>query len=467
MTVDWGRFIVADIAAPIKNALVGGPFGSNLVSKDYVEIGIPVIRGKNMGHGRWVSGEFAFVSIEKAESLSANTARPGDLLFTQRGTLGQVAIVPDGPFAKYIVSQSQMKLTVDGSKADICFLYYLFTSPEQLKYIKTNAIQVGVPHTNLGILRNTPIVLPDLYQQKEIVKVLSSLDDKIELNRKINKTLEEIAQAIFKSWFVDFEPVKAKIEAKANGQDPERAAMCAISGKTNDELNQLSPDQLTQLAATAALFPDELVDSALGHIPNGWKVKSIKDWGAVICGKTPPKKEPSFYDGLIPFIKIPDMHGNVFVTTTNDTLSQKGASTQPNKQVPKGSVCVSCIATVGQVVIASETSHTNQQINTVVPSEMSHSYYLFFSMKGRTRLLHDLASGGSATLNLNTGNFSKIPLLFPGDLLLEEYNQKVDSNFMSILLNDRQSQVLASVRDTLLPKLLSGEIDLSENTQFS
>ena len=101
--------------------------------------------------------------------------------------------------------------------------------------------------------------------------------NKIQLNRQINQTLEEMAQAIFKSWFVDFEPVKAKIEAKANGQDPERAAMCAISGKTDAELDHLPPDQLAQLRATAALFPDELTDSELGLIPKGWESDTIDD----------------------------------------------------------------------------------------------------------------------------------------------------------------------------------------------
>jgi type I restriction enzyme S subunit len=153
----WLTCTVGDLAAPKKNALVGGPFGSNLVSAaDYTSTGVPVIRGQNMGLGRWVSGEFVFVSVEKAEELAANRAVPGDLVFTQRGTLGQVAIVPEGPFDQYVISQSQMKLSVDQAKADKLFLYYLFTGEEQNDYIRRNAIQTGVPHTNMGILRSTP-----------------------------------------------------------------------------------------------------------------------------------------------------------------------------------------------------------------------------------------------------------------------------------------------------------------------
>ena len=161
------KCIVADIVAPIKNALVGGPFGSNLISRDYTPFGVPVIRGQNMGFGRWVGGEFVFVSPQKADNLASNIARSGDLIFTQRGTLGQVSVVPPKPYPKYVISQSQMKLSADNSKADVKFLYYYFTSPEQQGYIKQNAIQTGVPHTNLEHLRNTPLILPPLSEQKK------------------------------------------------------------------------------------------------------------------------------------------------------------------------------------------------------------------------------------------------------------------------------------------------------------
>ena len=155
MAGEWRECTVGEIAAPVRNALVGGPFGSNLVSRDYVEAGVPVIRGQNMG-GRWVAGEFAYVSEAKANALDANLARPGDVVFTQRGTLGQVSVVPPGKSDRYLVSQSQMKLTVNREVADPLFIYYVFSTAEQQEYIRQNAIQTGVPHTNFGILRWTP-----------------------------------------------------------------------------------------------------------------------------------------------------------------------------------------------------------------------------------------------------------------------------------------------------------------------
>lgn len=187
---------VEDIAAPVRNALVGGPFGSNLTSRDYMDFGVPVIRGANLGLGRWVGGDFVHVSEKKADSLSANCASPGDLIFTQRGTLGQTAIVPDHEANRYLVSQSQMKLTVDPAKADVLYLYYVFSSEQMQDYIRQNAIQTGVPHTNLGILRKTPIPLPALEEQRAIAATLGALDDKIESNRRTQATGEQLIRAL-------------------------------------------------------------------------------------------------------------------------------------------------------------------------------------------------------------------------------------------------------------------------------
>src|SRR2546425_5662901 len=205
------------------------------------------IRGQNMG-GRWVSGDFVFVTDAKADSLAANIARPQDIVFTQRGTLGQVSLVPAEPFGRYLVSQSQMKLTVNREVADPLFVYYVFSTVEQQDYIRQNAIQTGVPHTNLGILRATPIPLPPLHEQRAIAHILGTLDDKIELNRRMSETLEAMARVLFKSWFVDFDPVRAKAE----GRDPGL------------------PKPFTDL------FPDRFEDSELGEIPVGWRIAPVE-----------------------------------------------------------------------------------------------------------------------------------------------------------------------------------------------
>lgn len=172
---DWEVVTVGSIAQRKPNSIVGGPFGSDLVSTDYVPAGVPVIRGQNMGQA-FVSGDFVFVSEEKAKALSSNLAAPGDVIFTQRGTLGQVSVVPDGPFDRYLVSQSQMKLSVDTQQFDIAFLCHYFGSAAGQQQIVESAIQTGVPHTNLSILRGYFLPRPPLPEQQTIAAALSDAD---------------------------------------------------------------------------------------------------------------------------------------------------------------------------------------------------------------------------------------------------------------------------------------------------
>ena len=206
---EWDWTTVADVAAPDKYSCVGGPFGSNLTRRDYTETpGVPVIRGQNLGDDniRFKDSDFVFVSGEKADQLIQNMAYPGDLVFTQRGTLGQVGWIPgNAAFDRYVVSQSQMKLSVNRGRVSPGFIYAYFRSSWAKAYIDRTAITTGVPHINLSILRAFPIPLPPLPEQRRIAAVLGALDDKIELNRQMNRTLEEMAQAVFKSWFIDFD----------------------------------------------------------------------------------------------------------------------------------------------------------------------------------------------------------------------------------------------------------------------
>jgi type I restriction enzyme S subunit len=201
----WPRVTVGSIKAEVRHSLVGGPFGSDLTTRDYIEEGgVPVIRGGNLPEDRSFNGDdFVFVREEKADQLIANNAHAGDVIFTQRGTLGQVGLVPsDTPFPRYLISQSQMKLTVDARKADAKFVYYWFRHPDTVQNIKNHAITSGVPHINLGLLREFEIPLPSVDVQRKIVGVLSTYDDLIENNRRRTTLLEESARQLYREWFV-------------------------------------------------------------------------------------------------------------------------------------------------------------------------------------------------------------------------------------------------------------------------
>ena len=206
--------VLEDIAASDRKAVAIGPFGSRMKKDLYVDAGVPVIRGTNITGSREFQGDFVYISDETADELSRANVFEGDLVFPHRGAIGEVGIVPSGE-QRYMLSTSLMKFTCDREQADPLFLFYFFRSAKGRYELLKNASQVGTPGIArpLESLRSVELDLPSLPEQQRIAHVLGTLDDKIELNRRMNRTLEAIARAIFKSWFVDFDPVHAKAKA--------------------------------------------------------------------------------------------------------------------------------------------------------------------------------------------------------------------------------------------------------------
>jgi len=200
----WATQPLGELRAKTKHALVGGPFGSNLVSRDYTDEGIPVIRGCNLPDDAPFSfDDLVFVSERKADALRPNNAFPGDLIFTQRGTLGQVGIIPKySPYSRFIISQSQMKLAVHPDKAEARYLYYYFRLPSTVERIQSLAISSRVPHINLNILRKFQVITPPVPIQKRISAVLSAYEELIENNRRRIALLEKLAEEVHREWFV-------------------------------------------------------------------------------------------------------------------------------------------------------------------------------------------------------------------------------------------------------------------------
>lgn len=280
------------------------------------------------------------------------------------------------------------------------FFYYF------LKNLDFTTFNTGsaIPSLNRNHLYLLNIKLPVLAEQKAIASVLSSLDDKIDLLHRQNKTLEAMAETLFRQWFIE--------EAKED-----------------------------------------------------WEECELSEFGHIICGKTPSKSNANYFGNDVPFLKIPDMHGRVFISKTTDNLSQLGALSQSKKMVPQNSICVSCIATVGLVCITDCDLQTNQQINSIVPNELKFLYYLYEVMLDMYDELHNLASGGTATLNLNTGDFSRIKIVKPDDVTLLQFNNAVIPLFTKIRFNGSQIQTLEQLRDMLLPKLMSGEVRVQYQTE--
>ena len=457
MSADWPLVRIADIA---KNIAIG-PFGSRMKSDCYVPSGVPVIRGTNLTGGKTFSGDWVFVSENMADQLGNCSVTSGDLVFPHRGAIGEVGIVTDD-FPRYVMSSSLMKLTCNRLKAEPVYVYYFFKSKQGRHELLKNASQVGTPGIGqpLTSLKGIEIPLPPLAVQREIAHILNNLDQKIELNRQINQTLEQIAQAIFKSWFVDFEPVKAKIEARAAGRDPERAAMCAIRGKTDTELDQLPPEQRQQLAATAALFPDELAESELGLIPKGWEVSVIGKEVAVVGGGTPSTTNPDFWEnGIYHWTTPKDLSGlpDKILTNTERKITEAGLAKISSGLLPVNTVLMSSRAPVGYLALAKVPVAVNQGYIAMRCEKRLPATYV---LQWAGSVMDDIKQRASGTTfaEISKKIFKEIPVVSPDGRVLGSFSQLADDIYEKISGTLYESQALAKIRDTLLPKLLSGEI---------
>ena len=419
-----------------------GPFGSSIKVETFVPEGVPVISGQHL-HGFRVDDTpgFNFISQEHAQRLANANVMRGDIVLTHRGTIGQVACIPEhSRFDRYVVSQSQFYIRCDRSKAIPEFVTMYFRSPEGQRQLLANTSQVGVPSIAQPVtyLRTLEIPLPPLPEQRAIAHILGTLDDKIGLNRRMNATLEEMARALFKSWFVDFDPVRAKMEGR---------------WRRGESLHGLPAEHYD-------LFPDRLVDSELGPIPEGWEVRGLGSFGEIVTGKTPSTREPAYFGDDVPFLRIPDMHGNMYALQTNMMLSTLGADSQPGKTLPPGSVSVSCIASPGLVVLNHRYTQTNQQINSIVPRYQPTSRYLYWVCRHLSKDIETGGSGGSVLGNMNKSSFSALPVLTAELAIIPAFDELVSSLHTTILANEQQSLILAQSRDVLLPKLVSGEVQV-------
>ena len=361
------------------------------------------------GDKKYVYNTEKSITVEGLNNSSTKLLHKDNIIISARGTVGELAMIPyDMAF-----NQSCFGLIPKGNN-DPHFVYYLLKDKvRSLKSQTQGSVFDTITKATFDRIECADYSEED---QHRIASILSSLDRKIVLNNKINADLEEMAQAIFKNWFVDFEPFK--------------------DGK--------------------------FVDSELGMIPEGWKVGSLGDMGTIVCGTTPSKANSNYYGGDIPFIKIPDMHGKVFVESSEDRLTEQGSLSQIKKLIPPYSLMVSCIATVGLVSINTKPSHTNQQINTIIPHNKSALFYLYQYIKNNEELLKNMGRGGTTTLNVNTKSFSNIRLFIPSDIALLQFHQIVEGLFKKIELNMQESRTLSLLRDTLLPRLMSGEIEVPE-----
>ena len=407
-------------------------------SSDWKDSGIPVVKIANVKGGRLEMSGCSFVDESIASEAGEFQLTTGDILVAMTGYIGDVARVrkTDLPC---VLNQRVGKFSVrDAKRLDADFLYTFLAWAETRQTIEGLGYGSAQPNVSPSLIHKVEMPLPPLAEQKAIAAVLGELDDKIELNRRMNATLEAMARALFQSWFVDFDPVRAKLDGrKPIGLDP----------------------------ATAALFPDSFQESSLGPIPHGWEVCPLSEKIQLLSGGTPKTSEPTYWDGDIPWYSVRDAPSetDVWVIRTDKHVTKLGIANSAAQIFPEKTTIISARGTVGKLALTAVPMAMNQSCYGVRGVTGYGDYFTYYSLREATAQLQQ-RTHGTVFDTITTETFKTLDCIFPTPKITAAFDKLVEPLLGQIRANLHQSRTLATLRDTLLPKLLSGELSVAEAT---
>ncbi|EMW3254804.1 MULTISPECIES: restriction endonuclease subunit S [Enterobacteriaceae] len=434
--------------------VITGKTPPSKISDAFSAQGIPFVTPKDMDGRRLIDKTERYLSSQGVEAVRNCLLPQNSIAVSCIGSdMGKTVLLP----GESITNQQINAIVVDSEHFDYKYVYYyLSTLQDDFKAIAGGS---ATPILNKGHFSQFKVSLPVKPVQNKIALILDSLDTKIEVNTEINHTLEQMAQALFKSWFVDFEPVKAKmavLEVGGSQEDATLAAMTAISGKDADALavfEREHPEQYAELKATAELFPSAMQDSELGEIPEGWELKSFGDVSKCYDKKRIPLSKPQREKkkGEIPYYgatSIMDYVDEYIFDGIYLLLGEDGSvikeSGLPFTQYIWGKSWVNNHAHV----LTGSGSVTTEHLMVFIKQENIAAYVT-----------------GAVQMKLNQKNMNSIPFIFADEAVNNVFGQRIDSIYAVIRAKSEENLTLTNLRDTLLPKLLSGEITLPEAEQ--
>ena len=398
-----------------------GPFGSQLHQRDYVDEGTPCIMPTNIGiHLDILSDGIAKVKSEDVNRLKKHCVKVGDIIYSRRGDIEKCAYITQKEEG-WLCGTGCLRIRIESEITNPHFIAYQLCTKECKSWIVGNAIGTTMLNLNSGILKELPLLIPNKQQQDKIVSILKSLDDKIEVNRKINENLEQQAQALFKSWFVDFEPFK-------NG---------------------------------------EFIESELGMIPKGWRVGAIGDYCKVRSGYA--FKSSWWSNSGIPVVKIKNITDDGRLDMTDSSfVSNEHADLAKEFQTKVGDLLIAMTgATIGKFCIVHSNNKlcVNQRVGKFFLGEnpLKKLPFVYYNLR-RPNVFEEIVrrGQGSAQPNISGKDIETISIIYPSEEIISQFNILLYSLFEKIICNLQESRRLATLRDTLLPKLMSGEIKVND-----
>lgn len=434
MAGEFPDVALGSLAEQSAGSVAIGPFGSAMKSDVYVADGVPIIRGSNISTGRELVGDWVFVPDEFANSMPRCVVTEGDLVFPHRGSIGEVALVPPNR-ERYFLSTSCMKITLEKRSSEPKFYYYFFRSTIGRAEIMRFSSQVGTPGIGqpLSSLKQFRVPFPPLPEQRVIAHILGTLDDKIEVNRRMSVTLEAMARALFKAWFVDFEPVRAKVEGRDPGIPPH----------------------------LAALFPARLVETEHGEVPEGWLQKPLSEIADFLNGLALQKYPASDPADSLPVIKIAELRNGISANTD-----------RASKYVPK-----KCVVNDGDFLfswsgslLAKFWTEGEGALNQHLFKVTSERYPVWFFAEWVQVHLEEfqrIAAFKATTMgHIQRSHLQAAMTTCPADDTVACLGTVIRPLVERTIRIDLESRTLSALRDTLLPKLVSGELRVKDAERF-
>jgi type I restriction enzyme S subunit len=376
-----------------------------------------------------------FVSDETYASWFRDHPEPGDLIFVTKGSPGQVCITPDP--VDFCIAQDMVALRANESLVYPPFLFALLRSDETQDQIGNMHVGTLIPHFKKGDFDKLFLSIPEESEQLFIGDFYLQISERIQRLNRTNDLLEAMARAIFKSWFVDFDPVRAKAE----GREPEGMD-----------------------AATAALFPGEFRDSEIGEIPSGWKTHPVGDLATVMGGSTPSTKEPECWDGGEYAWATPKDLSSLsmpILLSTAKKITSQGLTRISSGLLDPGTVLLSSRAPIGYLAIAEIPTAINQGFIAMKPKDGVSNLFLLFWTKASHEAIVSRANG-STFLEISKSAFRPMPVIVPSPEIMTSFDTIVRPLYEAMVNNEKQSRTLADLRDTLLPRLISGKLRVPE-----
>jgi type I restriction enzyme S subunit len=442
MNGDWASATVSQLVEQGVLFVEDGNHGENRpLAAEFVEDGTPFVRPDDLKDGRVDFEGCDRINNRALARVRKGKGKAGDILFTHRATVGRIARVGDN--APPFVANPGVTVwrSINPAVIDSVYLYFFMQTRAFMDQVWAEAGNTDTfPYISLTQQRRLRLWFPSILAQRAIASILGTLDDRIELNRRMSETLEAIARALFQSWFVDFDPVRAKIEGRNPGlRKP-----------------------------VADLFPARLLDSELGEIPAGWHVKPVGDLTEVVGGSTPKTERPDYWDGGTHHWVTPKDLSGLSLPVLLDTerkITNAGLAQISSGLLPIGTVLLSSRAPIGYLAIANVPVAVNQGFIAMKPRPgTSNLFLLRWAAAAHDEILS--RANGSTFLEISKANFRPIRTVVPPGSVMDTFDRLSRPLYRKVVENERESRTLASVRDALLPKLICGELRVKDAEKF-